>query len=53
MTTSTDVEPRPAEAPMGGRLRAWLLRGLSDMAKQQPGPHAQVPGGTGGSAGGG
>src|SRR4051794_8436474 len=43
MTTSTDVEPRPAEAPAGGRLRAWLLRGLSDMAKPQPGPHAQVP----------
>ncbi|TKA10156.1 APC family permease [Actinacidiphila oryziradicis] len=23
------------------RLRAWLLVGLSDMAKQQPGPHAE------------
>ncbi|MBO3673594.1 APC family permease [Streptomyces sp. NEAU-YJ-81] len=43
MATSTDVEPRPAEAPTGGRLRTWLLQGLSDMAKQQPGPHAQVP----------
>ncbi|OKJ13632.1 amino acid transporter [Kitasatospora sp. CB01950] len=24
------------------RLRAWLLEGLSDMAKQHPGPHAQA-----------
>ncbi len=45
MATSTDVEPRPAEARTGGRLRTWLLQGLSDMAKQQPGPHAQVPAG--------
>ncbi|WP_055553942.1 APC family permease [Streptomyces sp. NBRC 110028] len=43
MATSTAVEPRPEEARKGGRLRSWLLEGLSDMAKQQPGPHAQVP----------
>ncbi|MFF7655276.1 APC family permease [Streptomyces sp. NPDC007983] len=43
MATSTDVEPRPEEARKEGRLRSWLLEGLSDMAKQQPGPHAQVP----------
>ncbi|MBP8533933.1 APC family permease [Streptomyces sp. MK37H] len=43
MATSTDVEPRPEEARKGGRLRSWLLEGLSDMAKQQPGPHAQPP----------
>ncbi|MBU3863659.1 amino acid transporter [Streptomyces sp. 4503] len=43
MAISPDVEPRPAEAPTGGRLRTWLLQGLSEMAKQQPGPHAQVP----------
>ncbi|HEY5836717.1 MAG TPA: amino acid transporter, partial [Streptomyces sp.] len=28
-------------AGSGGRLRAWLLEGLSDMAKRQPGPHAE------------
>lgn len=31
-------------APDGGlrhRLRAWLLEGLTDMAKRQPGPHAE------------
>lgn len=43
MATSTDVEPRPEEDRKGGRLRSWLLEGLSDMAKQQPGPHAQPP----------
>ncbi|MGV9854640.1 amino acid transporter [Streptomyces sp. NPDC003442] len=43
MATSTDVEPRQEEARKGGRLRSWLLEGLSDMAKQQPGPHAQPP----------
>ncbi|MBL1117883.1 APC family permease [Streptomyces sp. 110] len=43
MATSTDVEPRQEEARKGGRLRNWLLEGLSDMAKQQPGPHAQPP----------
>ncbi|MCQ8188054.1 APC family permease [Streptomyces rugosispiralis] len=43
MATSTDVEPHPEEARKGGRLRSWLLEGLSDMAKQQPGPHAQPP----------
>ncbi|MEV8060601.1 MULTISPECIES: APC family permease [Streptomyces] len=43
MATSTDVEPRPEEARAGGWLRSWLLEGLSDMAKQQPGPHAQPP----------
>ncbi|MEU1802848.1 amino acid transporter [Streptomyces sp. NPDC019937] len=43
MATSTDVETRPEGARKGGRLRSWLLEGLSDMAKQQPGPHAQVP----------
>lgn len=26
----------------GHRLRAWLLEGLSDLAKQAPGPHAQL-----------
>ncbi|WP_407697719.1 APC family permease [Streptomyces kaniharaensis] len=25
------------------RFRAWLLAGLSDMAKQHPGPHAEAP----------
>ncbi|MFG2848944.1 amino acid transporter, partial [Kitasatospora sp. NPDC048296] len=25
------------------RFRAWLLEGLSDMAKQYPGPHAEAP----------
>ncbi|EXU62471.1 amino acid transporter [Streptomyces sp. PRh5] len=43
MATSTDVEPRQEAARKGGRLRSWLLEGLSDMAKQQPGPHAQPP----------
>ncbi|MEU1785535.1 amino acid transporter [Streptomyces sparsogenes] len=28
---------------MRRRLRAWMLEGLADMAKQQPGPHAQLP----------
>ncbi|GAA4870461.1 amino acid transporter [Kitasatospora terrestris] len=37
-----------AAAPVEGgsarsRFRAWLLEGLSDMAKQHPGPHAQTP----------
>ncbi|MBB4783945.1 hypothetical protein BJY27_004906 [Streptomyces rapamycinicus] len=41
MATSTDVGPRPEEARKGGRLRSWLLEGLTDMAKRQPGPHAQ------------
>ncbi|MEK2489972.1 amino acid transporter [Kitasatospora purpeofusca] len=27
----------------GQRFRAWLLEGLSDRAKQHPGPHAQAP----------
>ncbi|MGW3044502.1 amino acid transporter [Kitasatospora sp. NPDC001159] len=27
----------------GARFRAWMLEGLSDMAKQHPGPHAQAP----------
>ncbi|KJS60255.1 APC family permease [Streptomyces rubellomurinus] len=27
----------------GTRFRAWMLEGLSDMAKQHPGPHAQAP----------
>ncbi|MGW1598695.1 amino acid transporter [Streptomyces sp. NPDC002343] len=27
--------------PSTGRLRAWLLEGLSDLAKQHPGPHAE------------
>ncbi|MFE2186504.1 APC family permease [Streptomyces sp. NPDC059455] len=43
MATSTDVEAHQEEARKGGRLRSWLLEGLSDMAKQQPGPHAQPP----------
>jgi len=30
-----------ATAPPPGRLRAWLLEGLADMAKQHPGPHAE------------
>ncbi|MER7792158.1 amino acid transporter [Streptomyces sp. NPDC097640] len=25
------------------RLRIWMLEGLADMAKQQPGPHAELP----------
>nr|WP_063774880.1 APC family permease [Kitasatospora azatica] len=32
-----------ADIPARSRLRAWLLEGLSDMAKQHPGPHAEVP----------
>ncbi|MFH8384483.1 amino acid transporter [Kitasatospora sp. NPDC018058] len=28
----------------GTGFRAWMLEGLSDMAKQHPGPHAQAPG---------
>ncbi|MEV7182084.1 amino acid transporter [Kitasatospora sp. NPDC093679] len=39
-TTSPPVPPPPA-AP--SRLRAWLLEGLSDRAKQHPGPHAEAP----------
>ena len=39
-TTSPPVPPQPA-AP--SRLRAWLLEGLSDRAKQHPGPHAEAP----------
>ncbi|MCZ0204799.1 APC family permease [Streptomyces achromogenes] len=27
--------------PSTGRLRAWMLEGLSDLAKQHPGPHAE------------
>ncbi len=36
--------PHRRSAPQGGprhRLRAWLLEGLTDMAKRQPGPHAE------------
>ncbi|MFI5531301.1 APC family permease [Kitasatospora sp. NPDC051853] len=32
-------------ASRGARLRAWLLEGLSDRAKQHPGPHAKAPSG--------
>ncbi|PBC66092.1 amino acid transporter [Streptomyces sp. TLI_235] len=39
-TTSPPAPPSPA-AP--SRLRAWLLEGLADRAKQHPGPHAQAP----------
>ncbi|MCU7820622.1 amino acid transporter [Kitasatospora sp. DSM 101779] len=39
-TTSPPVPPSPAAS---SRLRAWLLEGLSDRAKQHPGPHAQAP----------
>ncbi|MDX3232205.1 amino acid transporter [Streptomyces sp. ME19-01-6] len=28
---------------MRRRLRTWMLEGLADLAKQQPGPHAQLP----------
>ncbi|MEU7563737.1 amino acid transporter [Streptomyces eurythermus] len=27
--------------PSTGRLRAWMLEGLSDLARQHPGPHAE------------
>jgi len=36
--------PHRRSDPSGGprhRLRAWLLEGLTDMAKRQPGPHAE------------
>jgi hypothetical protein len=33
----------PGSATKAHALRAWLLEGLSDMAKQHPGPHAQPP----------
>ncbi|MFJ5924903.1 amino acid transporter [Kitasatospora sp. NPDC092948] len=37
------VDSAPADAGSARqRLRAWLLEGLSDMAKQHPGPHAQA-----------
>ncbi|MET8628528.1 amino acid transporter [Kitasatospora sp. NPDC004669] len=32
-----------APVTRGARFRAWMLEGLSDMAKQHPGPHAQAP----------
>ncbi|MEV7781185.1 amino acid transporter [Kitasatospora sp. NPDC088351] len=34
----------PGGTPSGRqRLRAWLLEGLVDLAKQHPGPHAEAP----------
>ncbi|MEU6238515.1 amino acid transporter, partial [Kitasatospora sp. NPDC047058] len=34
----------PGAAPSARqRFRAWLLEGLTDMAKQHPGPHAEAP----------
>ncbi|GGO90536.1 APC family permease [Wenjunlia tyrosinilytica] len=33
-----------ASSDVRQRLRAWLLEGLTDMAKQQPGPHAEPAG---------
>ncbi|MFE0458527.1 amino acid transporter [Kitasatospora sp. NPDC058965] len=32
------------EPPARSRLRAWLLEGLADRAKQHPGPHVESPG---------
>ncbi|MDX6350035.1 MAG: hypothetical protein QOF84_4825 [Streptomyces sp.] len=40
MATSAPAASEPEATPRQ-RLRAWLLEGLSDMAKQQQGPHAQ------------
>ncbi|MBL1097843.1 APC family permease [Streptomyces coffeae] len=40
MATATDVGT-PPENRTGGRLRSWLLEGLTDMARRRPGPHAQ------------
>ncbi len=38
------VDTAPADGRTARqRLRAWLLDGLSDMAKQYPGPHAEAP----------
>lgn len=44
MTTSEGAAQAPG-VPVARRLRTWLLEGLTDMAKQQPGPHAQTPSG--------
>ncbi len=43
MNTSAQGGTRPLSA--AERLRAWLLEGLADMAKHQPGPHAEAPSG--------
>ncbi|MGY0056229.1 amino acid transporter [Streptomyces sp. LZ34] len=50
MTTSAEVES-PPEEPGESHFRAWMLKGLSDMGKQQPGPQAQGSEGSGGSEG--
>lgn len=42
MVTPAPVGPDSAPSARQ-RLRAWLLEGLSDMAKHHPGPHAQAP----------
>lgn len=42
----------PAHEPPG-RLRAWMLEGLSDIAGHQQGPHAAPSPRTRGSGGGG
>ena len=53
MATSTDVET-PPENHSGGRLRSWMLEGLSDMAKTPAGAARPAPEpSTGASAGGG
>ncbi|MFF2041495.1 amino acid transporter [Kitasatospora sp. NPDC058170] len=42
MGSSASAAPGPAPSARQ-RLRAWLLEGLVDLAKQHPGPHAQAP----------
>ncbi|MFB7669345.1 amino acid transporter [Kitasatospora sp. NPDC056138] len=42
MVTPAPVDPGPTLSARE-RLRAWMLEGLSDMAKHHPGPHAQAP----------
>ncbi|MFF2348472.1 amino acid transporter [Kitasatospora sp. NPDC058115] len=43
MASSATEGPGEGAPGHGRRFRAWLLEGLSDMAKQHPGPHAQAP----------
>ncbi|GAA1229062.1 APC family permease [Kitasatospora nipponensis] len=43
MTAPATPSDHGAARPARARLRAWLLEGLADMAKQHPGPHAQAP----------
>ncbi|MGH3309093.1 MAG: amino acid transporter [Streptomyces sp.] len=38
---ASSIRPESGPPTAGHRFRAWLLEGLADRVKQQPGPHAQ------------